>query len=191
MSHHIPNCKPVHTDQNLNGFPLRSVLVPGYKYYYSKMTAHSSSTPHPQKVKNKQVIHHRSLVSAMASVSSGSRDCHQGEASLGAGAREISRLAAIAANMSRCTVVPSERSRRAAEAEWRTRRAIDAADWSGHAAEAEEMSSRATNAAEMSSRVAAAWEIFRGQARTLTGACVPSSLGRWIISLGGRGCRTT
>ena len=28
---HIPNCKPVHTDQNLKGFPLRSVLVLGYK----------------------------------------------------------------------------------------------------------------------------------------------------------------
>ena len=37
----------------------------------------------------------------MASVSSGSRDCHQGEASLEAGAREMSHLAAIAANMSR------------------------------------------------------------------------------------------
>ena len=47
--HAIFNCKPVHTDRNLNGFPLRSVLVRGYKYYYSKMTAHSSSTPHPQK----------------------------------------------------------------------------------------------------------------------------------------------
>ena len=46
---HIPNCKHVHTDQNLNSFPLRSVLLCGYKYYYSKMTAHSSSTPHPQK----------------------------------------------------------------------------------------------------------------------------------------------
>ena len=49
VSHHIPNCKPVHTDQNLNGFPFRSVLLLGYKYYYSKMTAHSSSTPRPQK----------------------------------------------------------------------------------------------------------------------------------------------
>ena len=47
--HAIFNCKPIHTDQNLNGFPLRSVLLLGYKYYYSKMTAHSSSTPHPQK----------------------------------------------------------------------------------------------------------------------------------------------
>ena len=36
-SRHIPNystlyCRPVHTDHNLNGFPLRSVLVLGYKY---------------------------------------------------------------------------------------------------------------------------------------------------------------
>ena len=38
-SHHIPNyyhaifnCKPIHTDQNLNAFPLRSVLLLGYKY---------------------------------------------------------------------------------------------------------------------------------------------------------------
>ena len=30
-------------------FPLRSILVLGYKHYYAKMTAHSSSTPHPQK----------------------------------------------------------------------------------------------------------------------------------------------
>ena len=49
LLHAILNCKPVHTDHNLNGFPLRSVLVLGYKYYYAKMTAHSSSTPHPQK----------------------------------------------------------------------------------------------------------------------------------------------
>ena len=50
LLHAILNCKPVHTDHNLNGFPLRSVLVVlGYKYYYAKMTAHSSSTPHPQK----------------------------------------------------------------------------------------------------------------------------------------------
>ena len=140
-SRHIPNCKPVHTDQNLNGFPLRSVLLHGYKYYYSKMTAHSSSTPHPQKVKNKQVIHHRSLASAMASVSSGSRDCHQGEASLEAGAREMSRLAAIAANMSRRTAVAAERSRHT----------VEAADWPGRVVEAEEMSHHAANAAEMSS----------------------------------------
>ena len=49
-------CVPSHSKlqtcshrSNLNGFPLRSVLLLGYKYYYSKMTAHSSSTPHPQK----------------------------------------------------------------------------------------------------------------------------------------------
>ena len=28
LLHAILNCKPVHTDHNLNGFPLRSVLVP-------------------------------------------------------------------------------------------------------------------------------------------------------------------
>ena len=73
--HAIFNCKPVHTDHNLNGFPLRSVLVVlGYKYYYAKMTAHSSSTPHPQK--NNQVNQ------AIASVSSGSSDFHQGEVSM-------------------------------------------------------------------------------------------------------------
>ena len=32
LLHAILNCKPVHTDHNLNGFPLRSVLVLGYKY---------------------------------------------------------------------------------------------------------------------------------------------------------------
>ena len=114
------------------------------------MTAHSSSTPHPQKVKNKQVIHHRSLASAMASVRSGSRDCHQGEASLEAEAREMSRLAAKAANMSSRAAVAAQRSRRAAEAARRSRRAVDAADWSDRAAEA----------AEMSRRAAAAWENF-------------------------------
>ena len=92
------------------------------------MTAHSSSTPHPQKVKNKQVIHHRSLASAMASISSGSRDFHQGEASLEAGAQEMSRLAARAADMSRRAEVAAQRSHRAAEAAWRSRRAIDAAN---------------------------------------------------------------
>ena len=30
LLHAILNCKPVHTDHNLNGFPLRSVLVPHY-----------------------------------------------------------------------------------------------------------------------------------------------------------------
>ena len=86
----------------------------------------------------------------MASVSSGSRDCHQGEASMEAEAREMSRLAARAADM----------SRRTAEATRRSRRAVDAADWSGRAAEAAEMSRRATNAAEMSRRATAAWENF-------------------------------
>ena len=66
VSRHIPNCKPVHTDQNLNGFPLRSVLLRGYKYYYSKMTAHSSSTPHPQK--------HTSHSSAFPCVCHGQRE---------------------------------------------------------------------------------------------------------------------
>ena len=42
-----------------------------------KSIADNDSHYAPQKVKNKQVIHHRSLVSAMASMSSGSRDCHQ------------------------------------------------------------------------------------------------------------------
>ena len=64
----------------------------------------------------------------MASMSSGSRDCHQGEASMEAEAREMSRLATKAADMSR--------------------RAAVAADWSG----------RAANAAEMSSCTAAAWK---------------------------------
>ena len=32
LLHAILNCKPVHTDHNLNIFPLRSVLVLGYKY---------------------------------------------------------------------------------------------------------------------------------------------------------------
>ena len=66
----------------------------------------------------------------MASVSSGSGDGHQGEASMEAEARETSRLAAKAANMSRRAAVAAERSRRA----------VDAADWSGRTAEAEEMS---------------------------------------------------
>ena len=98
------------------------------------MTAHSSSTPHPQKVKNKQVIHHRSLASAMASVSSGSRDCHQGEASMEAEAREMSRLTARAADMSRRAEVEAQRSRCAAEVAPRSRHAVDVADWFGHAA---------------------------------------------------------
>ena len=86
----------------------------------------------------------------MASVSSGSKDCHQGEASMEAEAREMSRLVARAADMSRRTEVAAQRSRRAAEAARRSRRAVDAADWSGRAAEA----------AEMSRRAAAAWENF-------------------------------
>ena len=32
LLHAILNCKPAHTYHNLNGFPLRSVLVLGYKY---------------------------------------------------------------------------------------------------------------------------------------------------------------
>ena len=92
------------------------------------MTAHSSSTPHPQKVKNKQVIHYRSLASVMASVSYESRDCHQEEASLEAGGREMSRLAAKAADMSSRAAVAAQRSRRAAEAARRSRRAVDAVD---------------------------------------------------------------
>src|SRR4051812_48498012 len=96
----------------------------------------------------------------MASVSSGSRDCHQGEASMEAEAREMSRLAARAADMSCRAEVAAQRSRRAAEAARRSRRAVDAADWSGRATEAAEMSRRATNAAEMSRRAAASWENF-------------------------------
>ena len=110
--------------------------------------------------KNKQVIQHPSLASAMASVSSRSRDCHQGEASMEAEAREMSRLAVRAADMSRRAEVAAQRSRHATEAARRSRRAVDAADWSGRAAEAAEMSRRATNAAEMSRRAAAAWENF-------------------------------
>ena len=65
-------------------------------------------------------------------------------------AREMSRLAAIAADM----------SRRAAEAARRSHRTVDAADWSGRAAEAAELSRRATNATEMSRHAKAAWENF-------------------------------
>ena len=54
--HAIFNCKPVHTDHNLNDFPLRTVLVLSYKYYYAKMIAHSSSTPHPQKNKSFNIL---------------------------------------------------------------------------------------------------------------------------------------
>ena len=119
------------------------------------MTAHSSSTPHTQKQTSLQ---HPSLASAMASVSSGSRDCHQGEASMEAEAREMSRLAARAADMSRRAEVAAQRSRRAAEAARRSRHAIDAADWSGRAAEAADMSRHAVNAAKMSRCATAAWE---------------------------------
>ena len=128
--------------------------------------------------KNKQVIQHPSLASAMASVSSGSRDCHQGKASMEAEARDMSRLTAKATDMSHRVAVAAQRSRRAAEAARRSRHAVDAADWSGRAVEAEEMSRCAANAVEMSSRATVAWEMPRGKERTLTGACVPSSLGR-------------
>ena len=96
----------------------------------------------------------------MASVSSGSRECHQGEASTEAEAREMSRHAVRAADMFRRAVVAAQRSRCAAEAARRSRRTVDAADWSDRATEAAEMSRRATNAAEMSRRTAAAWENF-------------------------------
>ena len=96
----------------------------------------------------------------MASVSSGLRDCHQGEASTEAEAREMSRLAAKATDMSCRAFVAAQRSRSAAEAARRSRCAVDAADWSARTAEAAEMSRRATNAAEMSRRAAAAWENF-------------------------------
>ena len=126
----------------------------------------------------------------MASVSSGSRDCHQGEASLEAKAREMSRLAAKAANMSRCTAVAAERSRRAAEAARRSRRAVDAADWSGRAAEAAEMSRRAPEAAGRSRHAAAAWENFSRAGEDSyrrMHAIVHSQMDQ--ISAG-RGCRT-
>ena len=92
---------------------------------------------------NKQVIEHPSLASAMASVSSGSRDYDRGEASMEVEAREMSRLAARVADMSRHAEIAARRSCRAAEAAWRSRRAVDAADWSGRAMEAAEMSRRA------------------------------------------------
>ena len=114
MSRHMPNCKPVHTDQNLNGFHLGV-------YYYSviilllqddcTVILNSSST------KNNQVNQ------AMASVSSGSRDFHQGEVSMEEEAREMSRLAAKAADMFSRAVVAAQRSRCAAEAARRSRRA--------------------------------------------------------------------
>ena len=65
----------------------------------------------------------------MASVSSGSRDCHQGEASMEVEAQEMSRLAARATDMSRRVEVAAERSRRAAEVARRSRSA-DASDCS-------------------------------------------------------------
>ena len=64
----------------------------------------------------------------MASVSSGSRDYHQGEASMEAEEREMSRPAVKAADMSRRVEVAAQRSRHAAEAARRSRRAVDAAD---------------------------------------------------------------
>ena len=152
------------------------------------MTAHSSSTPHPQKQKD---IQHPSLASAMASVSSGSRDCHQGEASMEAKAQEMSRLTARVADMSRHAEVAAERSRRAAEAARRSRRAVDAADWSGRAAKAAEMS----RVPRMQQRCPAAprrpGKISRGQATTVTGACMRSSIARWIRSPARQGCKTT
>ena len=84
----------------------------------------------------------------MASMSSGSRDYHQGEASMESEAREMSRLTAKAADMSHRTEVAARRSRRA----------VDAANLASQAAEAEEMSRRAANAAEKSSLAVAAWE---------------------------------
>ena len=108
--------------------------------------------------KNKQVIHHRSLASTMAYVSSGSRDCHQGEASVEAEAREMSCPTAKASNMSHRTAVAAERSRHVAEAARRSRRTVDVADLFGRAAEAEEMSHHVVNAAEMCSRAAVSWE---------------------------------
>ena len=86
----------------------------------------------------------------MASVISGSRDCHQGDASMEAEAREMSRLATNTTGM----------SRRAAEAARRSRRAVDVADWSGHAAEAAEMSCHAAEADGRSRHTAAACENF-------------------------------
>ena len=76
----------------------------------------------------------------MAHMNYGSRDYYQGEASMEAEAREMSRLAARAADMSRRAEVAAQRSRRAAEAARRSRRAM--------------------NAAEMSRRTAVAWENF-------------------------------
>ena len=73
----------------------------------------------------------------MASVSFGSRDCHQGEASMEAEAREMSHLTTKEADISRHAFV----------AALRFRCTVDVADWFGHAAEAVEMSCRTVNAA--------------------------------------------
>lgn len=88
----------------------------------------------------------------MAGVSSGSRDCHEGEASMEAEAREMSCLATKATDMSHHASVAAQRSCSNAEAARRSRRAVDAADWSSCGMEAAE------NAAKMSPRTAAAWE---------------------------------
>ena len=64
----------------------------------------------------------------MANVSSRSRDYHQGEASMEAEAREMSRLAAKVADMSPHAAVAAQRSRRATEVAQRSRHAVDAAD---------------------------------------------------------------
>ena len=88
----------------------------------------------------------------MASMSSGSRNCHQGEASREAEAREMSRLATKLADMSHRAPVAAHRSCHATESARRPCRTVDAADWPG----------RAVNAAEMSRRTAAAWENVSG-----------------------------
>ena len=64
----------------------------------------------------------------MASVSSGSRDCHQGDASMEVEAREMSRLAANAAGMSRHTTIAAQRLRHTVESARRSFRAIDVTD---------------------------------------------------------------
>ena len=68
----------------------------------------------------------------MASVSSGKRDCNQGDVSMEVEAREISCLAANAAGMSRHVTVAQ-----------RSRRAANAAEMSSYAAAAWENVSRA------------------------------------------------
>ena len=96
----------------------------------------------------------------MASVSSGSRDYHQGEVSMDAEAREMTRLTSKVADMSCHAEVAAQWSCYAVEAARRSRRAVDVADWSGHATEAAEMSRRTTDAVGRSRRAAAALENF-------------------------------